>query len=129
MPKTKRVYTFGNKQAEGNGKMRELLGGKGANLAEMNLIGIPVPPGFTITTEVCAEYYTLGKEGVVKLIKPEVEAAMKGVEQIMNMKFGDSANPLLVSVRSGRARVDAGHDGHDPEPRTQRRSGRRLAKR
>ncbi|WP_418172470.1 pyruvate, phosphate dikinase, partial [Alistipes indistinctus] len=100
-PKTKRVYTFGNKQAEGNGKMRELLGGKGANLAEMNLIGIPVPPGFTITTEVCAEYYTLGKEGVVKLIKPEVEAAMKGVEQIMNMKFGDSANPLLVSVRSG----------------------------
>ena len=101
MPKTKRVYTFGNKQAEGNGKMRELLGGKGANLAEMNLIGIPVPPGFTITTEVCAEYYTLGKEGVVKLIKPEVEAAMKGVEQIMNMKFGDSANPLLVSVRSG----------------------------
>ena len=67
----------------------------------MNLIGIPVPPGFTITTEVCAEYYTLGKEGVVKLIKPEVEAAMKGVEQIMNMKFGDSANPLLVSVRSG----------------------------
>ena len=101
MPKTKRVYTFGNKEAEGNGKMRELLGGKGANLAEMNLIGIPVPPGFTITTEVCAEYYTLGKEGVVKLIKPEVEAAMKGVEQIMNMKFGDSANPLLVSVRSG----------------------------
>ena len=101
MPKTKRVYTFGNKQAEGNGKMRELLGGKGANLAEMNLIGIPVPPGFTITTEVCAEYYTLGKEGVVKLIKPEVEAAMTGVEQIMNMKFGDSANPLLVSVRSG----------------------------
>ena len=66
MPKTKRVYTFGNKQAEGNGKMRELLGGKGANLAEMNLIGIPVPPGFTITTEVCAEYYTLGKEGVAK---------------------------------------------------------------
>ena len=101
MPKTTRVYTCGNKQAEGNGKMRELLGGKGANLAEMNLIGIPVPPGFTITTEVCAEYYTLGKEGVVKLIKPEVEAAMKGVEQIMNMKFGDSANPLLVSVRSG----------------------------
>ena len=101
MPKTKRVYTFGNKQAEGNGKMRELLGDKGANLEEMNLIGIPVPPGFTITTEVCAEYYTLGKEGVVKLIKPEVEAAMKGVEQIMNMKFGDSANPLLVSVRSG----------------------------
>lgn len=81
--------------------MRELLGGKGANLAEMNLIGIPVPPGFTITTEVCTEYYTHGREGVISLIKPEVEAAMKGVEEIMNMKFGDSVNPLLVSVRSG----------------------------
>lgn len=104
MPNTKRVYTFGNKKAEGNGKMRELLGGKGANLAEMNLIGIPVPPGFTITTEVCTEYYTHGREGVISLIKPEVEAAMKGVEEIMNMKFGDSVNPLLVSVRSG-ARV------------------------
>ena len=101
MPNTKRVYTFGNKKAEGNGKMRELLGGKGANLAEMNLIGIPVPPGFTITTEVCTEYYTHGREGVISLIKPEVEAAMKGVEEIMNMKFGDSVNPLLVSVRSG----------------------------
>ena len=101
MPNTKRVYTFGNKKAEGNGKMRELLGGKGANLAEMNLIGIPVPPGFTITTEVCTEYYTHGREGIISLIKPEVEAAMKGVEEIMNMKFGDSVNPLLVSVRSG----------------------------
>ena len=101
MPNTKRVYTFGNKKAEGNGKMREVLGGKGANLAEMNLIGIPVPPGFTITTEVCTEYYTHGREGVISLIKPEVEAAMKGVEEIMNMKFGDSVNPLLVSVRSG----------------------------
>ena len=101
MPNTKRVYTFGNKRAEGNGKMRELLGGKGANLAEMNLIGIPVPPGFTITTEVCTEYYTHGREGIINLIKPDVEAAMKGVEEIMNMKFGDSENPLLVSVRSG----------------------------
>ena len=64
MADVKRVYTFGNKEAEGNGKMRELLGGKGANLAEMNLIGIPVPPGFTITTEVCGEYYSLGKEKV-----------------------------------------------------------------
>ena len=67
----------------------------------MNLIGIPVPPGFTITTEVCTEYYTHGREGIISLIKPEVEAAMKGVEEIMNMKFGDSVNPLLVSVRSG----------------------------
>lgn len=101
MPSTKRVYTFGNKQAEGNGKMKELLGGKGANLAEMNLIGIPVPPGFTITTDVCAEYYTHGKEGVIALIKPEVEKAMKQVEKIMGMEFGSNTNPLLMSVRSG----------------------------
>ena len=101
MPNVKRVYTFGNKQAEGNGKMRELLGGKGANLAEMNLVGIPVPPGFTITTEVCTEYYQLGKDEIIKMIKPEVEAAMKGVEQNMGMEFGSSSNPLLLSVRSG----------------------------
>ena len=94
MPNVKRVYTFGNKQAEGNGKMRELLGGKGANLAEMNLVGIPVPPGFTITTEVCTEYYTHGREEVIKLIKPDVEAAMKGVEKNMGMEFGSSTNPL-----------------------------------
>jgi pyruvate,orthophosphate dikinase len=82
MPNTKRVYTFGNKAAEGNGKMKELLGGKGANLAEMNKIGIPVPPGFTITTEVCAEYYKDGRDRVVALLKPEVERAMKGVEEL-----------------------------------------------
>ena len=81
--------------------MRELLGGKGANLAEMNLVGIPVPPGFTITTEVCTEYYTHGREEVIKLIKPDVEAAMKGVEKNMGMEFGSSTNPLLLSVRSG----------------------------
>ena len=75
MADVKRVYTFGNKEAEGNGKMRELLGGKGANLAEMNLIGIPVPPGFTITTEVCAEYYSKGKEAVIEILRPEVERA------------------------------------------------------
>ena len=72
MADVKRVYTFGNKEAEGNGKMRELLGGKGANLAEMNLIGIPVPPGFTITTEVCAEYYSKGKEAVIEILRPDV---------------------------------------------------------
>ncbi len=101
MPNTKRVYTFGNKLAEGNGKMKELLGGKGANLAEMNLIGIPVPPGFTITTEVCAEYYRSGKERVIELLRPEVEKAMRGVEEAAGMKFGDRNAPLLVSVRSG----------------------------
>ncbi len=98
---TKRVYTFGNKQADGDGKMKELLGGKGANLAEMNLIGIPVPPGFTISTEVCTEYYELGQAKVIELIKPEVEAAMKKVEGIMGMQFGSKDNPLLMSVRSG----------------------------
>ena len=73
MSNTKRVYTFGNGQAEGKADMKNLLGGKGANLAEMNLIGVPVPPGFTITTDVCNEYYTLGKDQVVALLKPEVE--------------------------------------------------------
>jgi len=97
----KRVYTFGNGLAEGNASMRNLLGGKGANLAEMNLIGIPVPPGFTITTEVCGEYYSLGKEKVIELLKAEVQAAVKNSETLMNSTFGDPANPLLVSVRSG----------------------------
>ncbi len=101
MSKVKRVYTFGDKKAEGNGKMRELLGGKGANLAEMNLIGIPVPPGFTITTEVCTEYYQHGREKVMELIRPDVEAAVKGIEKLTGMKFGSDTMPLLVSVRSG----------------------------
>ena len=97
----KRVYTFGNGLAEGNASMRNLLGGKGANLAEMNLIGIPVPPGFTITTEVCGEYYSLGREKVIELLKEEVQAAVKNIETLMNSTFGDPTNPLLVSVRSG----------------------------
>ncbi|MBQ8270614.1 MAG: pyruvate, phosphate dikinase [Bacteroidaceae bacterium] len=97
----KRVYTFGNGLAEGNASMRNLLGGKGANLAEMNLIGIPVPPGFTITTDVCNEYYKLGREQVIELLKAEVQAAVKNIETLMNSTFGDPTNPLLVSVRSG----------------------------
>jgi len=101
MADVKRVYTFGNKEAEGNGKMRELLGGKGANLAEMNLIGIPVPPGFTITTDVCSEYYSKGKERVIEILRPEVEAAIKNIEKLTGRKFGDTNLPLLVSVRSG----------------------------
>ncbi|MGB5462756.1 MAG: pyruvate, phosphate dikinase, partial [Aureibaculum sp.] len=99
-----RVFKFGNKTADGNSKMKNLLGGKGANLAEMSLIGIPVPPGFTITTEVCTEYNTLGKDAVVGMIVPEVEKAIENIENIMGAKFGDKENPLLVSVRSG-ARV------------------------
>ena len=97
----KRVYTFGNGQAEGKADMRNLLGGKGANLAEMNLIGVPVPPGFTITTEVCSEYYELGRDKVVELLKADVEKAIANIESLMNSKFGDIENPLLVSVRSG----------------------------
>ena len=81
--------------------MRNLLGGKGANLAEMNLIGVPVPPGFTITTEVCTEYYEMGQDKVVALLKNEVEQAIAHVETLMRSKFGDVENPLLVSVRSG----------------------------
>ncbi len=100
----KRVYSFGNGQAEGRADMKNLLGGKGANLAEMNLIGVPVPPGFTITTEVCTEYNQFGKEKAVELIKPEVEAAVAAIEKLTNTKFGDKENPCLVSVRSG-ARV------------------------
>ena len=101
MEKKKRVYTFGNGKAEGKADMRNLLGGKGANLAEMNLIGVPVPPGFTITTEVCNEYYEIGKDKVVELLKDDVEQALRHVETLMNSKFGDVENPLLVSVRSG----------------------------
>ncbi|MDD3320180.1 MAG: pyruvate, phosphate dikinase [Paludibacter sp.] len=101
MSNTKRVYTFGNGHAEGKADMKNLLGGKGANLAEMNLIGVPVPPGFTITTDTCNEYYALGKDQVVELLKPEVEKAITGLEVLMKSKFGDIENPLLVSVRSG----------------------------
>jgi pyruvate,orthophosphate dikinase len=97
----KRVYTFGNGKAEGRADMRNLLGGKGANLAEMNLIGVPVPPGFTITTDVCNEYYAVGKEKVVELLKSDVIASVKHIENLMNCTFGDPKNPLLVSVRSG----------------------------
>jgi len=97
----KRVYTFGNGKAEGRTDMKELLGGKGANLAEMNLIGVPVPPGFTITTDVCTEYNELGHDKVVALLKDEVEKAIAQVEEQTGTKFGDKENPLLVSVRSG----------------------------
>jgi pyruvate,orthophosphate dikinase len=97
----KRVYLFGNGKAEGNAKMREELGGKGANLAEMNLIGVPVPPGFTITTDCCNEYYQVGQQKIMELLNDDVMAAVKHIEVLMNSKFGDKENPLLVSVRSG----------------------------
>lgn len=97
----KHVYTFGAGKAEGKADMKNLLGGKGANLAEMNLIGVPVPPGFTITTEVCTMYNEKGQQATFDLIKPEVEAAVALVEELTETKFGDKENPCLVSVRSG----------------------------
>lgn len=97
----KRVYTFGDGKAEGQANMKNLLGGKGANLAEMNLIGVPVPPGFTITTDVCSEYFELGKDKVVSLLREDVKKAITNIEHLMNATFGDIENPLLVSVRSG----------------------------
>ncbi len=96
----KRVYCFGGKTADGNGTMRELLGGKGANLAEMCTLNIPVPAGFTITTECCTEYYELAG-GYSDALRVEVAEAMKKTEAVMGMKFGDKENPLLVSCRSG----------------------------
>ena len=101
MSKKKYVYLFGDRKADGNTKMKNLLGGKGANLAEMNLIGVPVPPGFTITTEICTLYNEKGQDHAVSLIKDDVEKAVAFVENIMTTKFGDKENPLLVSVRSG----------------------------
>ena len=101
MDNKKRVYTFGNGKAEGNASMRETLGGKGANLSEMNLVGVPVPPGFTIITDVCNEYYEVGQEKIVEVLNAEVTAAVAHVESLMNSKFGDPKNPLLLSVRSG----------------------------
>lgn len=104
MTTQKHVYSFGGKTADGDSKMKNLLGGKGANLAEMCLIGVPVPPGFTITTDTCTEYNKLGKDAVVALIKKEVEAAVANVENLMGTEFGSNENPCLLSVRSG-ARV------------------------
>ena len=99
----KRVYTFGNGKAEGRAEMRNLLGGKGANLAEMNLIGVPVPPGFTITTDVCNEYFEKGKDDVVALLKSEVEKSVKHIEKLMGAKFGDPINRCLSASALVRA--------------------------
>lgn len=101
---TKNVYFFGDKKADGNSTMKNLLGGKGANLAEMNLIGIPVPAGFTITTEVCNFYVNNGEKPTIELLLAEVKENLARVEDAMGSKFGDLENPLLLSVRSG-ARV------------------------
>ena len=97
----KRVYLFGGKNPEGNAEMKNLLGGKGANLAEMDIIGVPVPTGFTITTAVCTEYYSVGKNKLSELLNKEVLKGVSHIEKTMGAKFGDKDNPLLVSVRSG----------------------------
>ena len=97
----KRIYFFGDGTAEGSADMRMLLGGKGANLAEMNLVGVPLPPGFTITTDVCHEFYDKGEEATKEAILPEIKENMSKVERLMRSTFGDVSNPLLVSVRSG----------------------------
>ena len=96
----KYVYLFGDGKADGKADMKNLLGGKGANLAEMNILGIPVPPGFTLTTEVCTEYYKNNKS-FPKNLDSEVKKSLSEIESIMGTKFGDSDNPLLLSVRSG----------------------------
>ncbi len=97
----KYVYTFGGEYTEGNSSMRILLGGKGANLAEMNLIGVPVPPGFTVTTEACNNYYKIGKEKTISVLTEQVAKGVAIVEKITGKKLGDPNNPLLLSVRSG----------------------------
>ena len=125
---TKWVYAFGDGKAEGEAEMKNLLGGKGANLAEMSQLGLPVPPGFTITTEVCTYYYANERKLSRTTSKDEVDAAL-GARRRAHRPAPSAmpSNPLLVSRALGRARLDAGHDGHDPQPRPQRRDRRGLA--
>ena len=104
MSDQKYVYTFGDGSAEGNASMKNLLGGKGANLAEMSSLGIPVPPGFTISTEACNDFYVQGKEVFIPRLKAQVEAGVSSIESIMHQGLENPANPCLLSVRSG-ARV------------------------
>src|SRR5665213_317551 len=109
-PKGQWVYAFGGGRAQGRAGMKDLLGGKGANLAEMANLGLPVPPGFTITTAVCTHYYA-NKQTYPKDLEKQVDSGLAHIAKITGRRFGDRANPLLVSVRSG-ARLDARHDGH-----------------
>ncbi|MFQ6115934.1 MAG: PEP/pyruvate-binding domain-containing protein, partial [bacterium] len=100
MPNNQYVYFFGDGSADGSAEMKNLLGGKGANLAEMSNLGLPVPPGFTITTEVCTYYYQ-NKKSYPEELKSQVDEGIRRVESIMGSKFSDPENPLLFSVRSG----------------------------
>ena len=121
---SKWVYSFGAGHNEGGADMKNLLGGKGANLAEMASIGLPVPPGFTLTTEVCTAFYDQQAAIPGRAWKHEVRTALAQIEKAVGRKFGDPKNPLLVSVRSGARVSDAGHDGHGAEPRPERRHRR-----
>ena len=112
---TKWVYSFGKDKNEGDATMRNLLGGKGSNLAEMSGLGLPVPPGFTITTEVCSAYYDNGENYPAEL-DAQMEEALAQIESTMDMKFGDSENPPSCLCSLWRACVDAGHDGYGFEP-------------
>ena len=116
------VYSFGNGKAEGRAEMRNLLGGKGANLAEMSSLGLPVPPGFTVTTEVCTYYYA-NNESYPPELKDEVEAALAAVEKTVGRRLRRRQQSAARLGPLRRARLDAGHDGHRPEPRPQRPHG------
>ena len=110
----KYVYFFGHGKAEGRAELKGLLGGKGANLAEMTNIGLPVPAGFTISTEVCTYYYA-NKRTYPKSLATEVKTALKKVERSMGAKFGRQEEPASCVCPLGRPRIDARHDGHHPE--------------
>ena len=119
--KQKFVYFFSKKKSEGSKEMKELLGGKGAGLAEMTNIGLPVPAGFTITTEVCDLYYKNGRKLPRRPRRGSRRSTCAELEKAAGKKLGDPKDPLLVSVRSGAARLHARHDGDHPQPRPQRR--------
>ena len=124
---SKYVYLFGDGHADGSADMRNLLGGKGANLAEMSGLGIPVPPGFTITTEVCTAFYERGRQ-YPEGLDAEVRDGVAHIERLLGRRFGDP-EPAARLRALGRARLDAGHDGHGPQPRAQRRRRRRAGAR
>ncbi len=120
------VYRFGGGTAEGRADLKNLLGGKGAGLAEMSNLGLPVPPGFTITTEVCSHFYAHDKSYPAEL-REQVECALAGIEHSLGARFGDPGQPASGLGALRRARFDAGHDGHGAQPRAQRPGGRRAS--
>ena len=118
-PKVRHVYYFGDGKADGDGKMKPLLGGKGANLHEMTRIGLPVPPGFTITTEVCT-YFSENNKSYPTELNDQVEAALAKVEKSAGKKLGDRMQSVAAVCPFRCARFDARDDGHDSQPRDER---------